>query len=153
MKKLSATRRGALDRQNHNAGSFLIKNPPISTLQYGSPPAQKFNPSGIDRRSVSHVAEMSPDAAIARLGAVARLAMQLFFAGNYALGEELTNDYATSTGDPGFTMPCRCGATECRGTVTGEDWRLPQLQERYGGHWVPVLLARIRAHGGNRAAG
>ena len=88
-------------------------------------------------------------------------APNLWWVGPYALaarreiaaGEELTNDYATSTGDPGFTMPCRCGATEYRGTVTGEDWRLPQLQERYGGHWVPVLLARIRAHGGNRAAG
>src|SRR5690242_16700387 len=32
-----------------------------------------------------------------------------------AAGEELTNDYATSTGEAAFTMPCRCGAALCRG--------------------------------------
>jgi hypothetical protein len=58
-------------------------------------------------------------------------------------GEELTNDYATSTGDPGFAMDCRCGTALCRGTVTGADWCRPDLQSRYGEHWVPVLLARI----------
>jgi hypothetical protein len=63
-----------------------------------------------------------------------------------AAGEELTSDYATSTGDPGFTLDCACGAPDlCRTTVTGEDWRLPELVERYGDHWVPALLARIRA--------
>ncbi|MEU7875338.1 hypothetical protein [Dactylosporangium sp. NPDC049140] len=31
------------------------------------------------------------------------------------------------------------------GVVTGDDWRRPELQARYGGHWVPALLARIRA--------
>jgi hypothetical protein len=51
---------------------------------------------------------------------------------------------AASTADPGFTMDCACGAPTslCRGTVTGDDWRLPELRERYGAHWVPVLLAR-----------
>jgi hypothetical protein len=58
-------------------------------------------------------------------------------------GEELTNDYATSTADPGFTMPCDCRASLCRGTITGDDWRRPDLQDRYGTHWVPALLARI----------
>ncbi|MCI4061622.1 SET domain-containing protein-lysine N-methyltransferase [Micromonospora sp. R77] len=61
-----------------------------------------------------------------------------------AAGEELTNDYGTSTGEPGFTMSCRCGSALCRGVVTGDDWRLPALRERYGEHWVPGLLARIR---------
>ncbi|WP_426510884.1 SET domain-containing protein [Dactylosporangium sp. McL0621] len=77
----------------------------------------------------------------------------LWWAGPYALvarrdvtaGEELTNDYATSTADPGFRMPCACGSRLCRGVVTGDDWRRPELQARYGGHWVPALLARIRA--------
>ena len=57
---------------------------------------------------------------------------------------ELTNDYATSTGEEGFAMPCRCGAAVCRGVVSGNDWELPELQQRYGEHWVPDLLARIR---------
>jgi hypothetical protein len=49
-----------------------------------------------------------------------------------AVGEELTNDYATSTGDPAFAMGCACGTALCRGTVTGDDWRRPDLQARYG---------------------
>ncbi|SNT60300.1 SET domain-containing protein [Asanoa hainanensis] len=61
-----------------------------------------------------------------------------------AAGTELTNDYATSTGDPAFTMPCRCGAAACRGVVTGRDWTRPDLQARYGPHWVPALLDRVR---------
>lgn len=60
-----------------------------------------------------------------------------------APGAELTNDYATSTADPGFTMSCVCGAALCRGTVTGDDWRRPELRARYGPHWVPALLARF----------
>ena len=62
-----------------------------------------------------------------------------------AAGEELTNDYAASTGDPAFRMACACGSPLCRGTVTGGDWRLPELRERYGEHWVPALRARIAA--------
>ncbi|MEO3750355.1 SET domain-containing protein-lysine N-methyltransferase [Streptomyces sp. B6B3] len=61
-------------------------------------------------------------------------------------GDELTSDYATSTWDSGFVMPCSCGAPiECRGTVTGDDWRRPELWARYGDHWTPALLARIAA--------
>jgi len=59
--------------------------------------------------------------------------------------EELTNDYATSTADPSFLLRCHCGSTRCRGMVTGEDWRIPELQQRYDGHWVPMLQRRIRA--------
>jgi hypothetical protein len=58
-------------------------------------------------------------------------------------GEELTNDYATSTGEAGFVMPCRCGSALCRGEVTGTDWTRPELRQRYGDHWVPALLGRI----------
>lgn len=60
-------------------------------------------------------------------------------------GEELTNDYATSTAEPAYRMDCRCGSHLCRGTVTGDDWRRADLRARYGGHWIPLLLARIAA--------
>jgi SET domain-containing protein len=59
-------------------------------------------------------------------------------------GEELTSDYATSTGVTGFTMACACGSSLCREVITGEDWRRPELQARYGDHWIPALLGRIR---------
>jgi hypothetical protein len=58
-------------------------------------------------------------------------------------GEELTNDYATSTAEPAFTMDCTCGAPLCRGTVTGDDWCRADLRDRYGEHWIPMLRARI----------
>lgn len=62
-----------------------------------------------------------------------------------APGEELTNDYATSTGIAEFRMDCACGSSLCRGTVTGTDWQRLDLQQRYGDHWTPGLLTLIRA--------
>lgn len=59
-------------------------------------------------------------------------------------GEEVTSDYATSTGVAGFAMDCACGSSLCRGVITGKDWRRADLQDRYGDHWIPLLLARIR---------
>lgn len=61
-----------------------------------------------------------------------------------AEGEEVTNDYATSTNAADFGMDCQCGAVRCRTKVTGNDWRLLDLQQRYGEHWVPALLTLIR---------
>jgi hypothetical protein len=61
-----------------------------------------------------------------------------------AAGQELTNDYATSTASDTYAMPCSCGSALCRGVITGGDWRLPELQGRYGDHWVPLLNRRIR---------
>jgi SET domain-containing protein len=59
-------------------------------------------------------------------------------------GEELTIDYATNTGAPNFSMRCSCGATGCRGVISSDDWRLPELQAAYAGHWVLALEERIR---------
>jgi uncharacterized protein len=61
------------------------------------------------------------------------------------VGEEVTSDYGTSTGVADFAMACACRSPLCRGVVTGEDWRRPDLQTRYGDHWIPMLLARIQA--------
>ncbi len=60
-------------------------------------------------------------------------------------GEELTVDYATHSAAAGFSMGCSCGASLCRGEVSSDDWRRPELQDRYRGHWVPVLADRIRS--------
>ena len=62
-----------------------------------------------------------------------------------AAGEELTNDYATSTGVAEYRMDCACGSPLCRGAVTGLDWQRIELQQRYGGHWTPGLLKLIRS--------
>lgn len=60
-------------------------------------------------------------------------------------GEEATIDYGTQSGAGGLMMACRCGSTECRGEITSDDWRRPDLQDRYRGHWVPALQQRIEA--------
>ncbi len=60
-------------------------------------------------------------------------------------GTEATVDYALHTSDPEFRMECRCGAAECRGVVTGDDWRRPDVQRRYAGHLSPFLNRRIAA--------
>lgn len=60
-------------------------------------------------------------------------------------GEEICYDYAMSDGSPYDGFECRCGAALCRGRVTGDDWMLEELWERYRGHFSPYLQARIDA--------
>lgn len=58
-------------------------------------------------------------------------------------GTELTIDYAMIDGDPAERMPCACGAASCRRMITGDDWRLPDLQQRYAGYFSRYLQDRI----------
>jgi hypothetical protein len=61
-----------------------------------------------------------------------------------APGEEVTGDYAVWESDPRYVIdPCACGASSCRGRFTGDDWRLPAVQARYAGHFLPYLAQRI----------
>lgn len=59
-------------------------------------------------------------------------------------GEELTLDYAMMDDEP-YEMRCRCGAKSCRGTITGFDWRKPELQKKYDGHFSWFIQRRIDA--------
>ncbi len=60
-----------------------------------------------------------------------------------ATGDEITIDYAVLTGVDDWSMECNCGAEACRGVVTGADWRRPDVQRRYAGHFSPFLNRRI----------
>lgn len=62
-------------------------------------------------------------------------------------GEELTIDYVLFTAQPAWSLeqPCHCGAMVCRQQITGEDWRLPAVQQRYYPHFSPFINARIEA--------
>ncbi len=62
---------------------------------------------------------------------------------NIAIGEEVCFDYAMSEDNHFDEFHCGCGAATCRGQVTGKDWQLPELQERYFGYFSPYLQARI----------
>jgi SET domain-containing protein len=56
--------------------------------------------------------------------------------------EELTHDWAT-TDDDDYELDCRCGAPTCRKVITGQDWRKPELQEKYRGHFSAYLADKI----------
>jgi hypothetical protein len=64
---------------------------------------------------------------------------------NIDAGEELTADYAMWEGDERWIAQweCRCGSRLCRKVITGKDWRLPDLQRRYKGHFSPFMNQRI----------
>ena len=57
-------------------------------------------------------------------------------------GEELTHDWAT-TDDDTYEMTCNCGTAHCRGTITGQDWRRRDIQERYRGYMSWYLQRKI----------
>ena len=57
--------------------------------------------------------------------------------------EEVVSDYATYTMAPDWSMDCSCRSSLCRGTVTGDDWRRPELQQRYAGHFAPPITRLI----------
>ena len=44
-----------------------------------------------------------------------------------AVGEELCFDYAMSEDNHFDEFPCVCGASTCRGQVTGKDWQIPDV--------------------------
>jgi uncharacterized protein len=59
-------------------------------------------------------------------------------------GEELTHDWAT-TDDLDYVMECRCGSSNCRGTISGQDWMKPELQEKYQGWFCWFIQRKIDA--------
>lgn len=67
-----------------------------------------------------------------------------------AKDDEVTFDYAMVVSESVgsqilFEMECNCGARNCRKRITEEDWRLPTLQRRYGGHFSQYLEEKINS--------
>ena len=62
-----------------------------------------------------------------------------------AADEELIVDYALfeANQDAVMSWQCVCGSPHCRKRVTGQDWRLLELQARYAGHFLPLIAKRI----------
>jgi hypothetical protein len=58
-------------------------------------------------------------------------------------GEEICFDYAMSDSSSYDEFDCGCGTRLCRKRVTGADWMLPELWDRYEGHFSPYLERRI----------
>lgn len=92
----------------------------------------------LPRRTTVRFANHSCDPTLWHVGPFALAARR-----DLRAGEEITVDYGTQSGADGLVMDCRCGTGLCRGQITSDDWRLPDLRRRYHGHWVPALQRRI----------
>jgi len=58
-------------------------------------------------------------------------------------GDELCFDYAMSDTNDYDEFVCECGLSSCRRLVTGGDWKLPHLQERYRGYFSTYIERKI----------
>lgn len=60
-------------------------------------------------------------------------------------GEEITADYVLWEADENYVAKweCKCGSSLCRKRITGKDWKMSELQERYSQHFSPLLNKRI----------
>ncbi len=60
-----------------------------------------------------------------------------------AVDDEICFDYAMSDSSDYDEFECHCGTPNCRKRITGNDWKLPELQQRYAGYFSPYLQNRI----------
>ena len=42
-----------------------------------------------------------------------------------------------------FEMECKCGSSNCRKRITEEDWKIPELREKYNGYFSQYLQEKI----------
>lgn len=67
-------------------------------------------------------------------------------------GEEVCFDYAMCDTMPYDEFECKCGAPNCRGWISGNDWQRPELQKRYAGFFSPHVQRRIDAQRAEKRA-
>ncbi|MFA5188968.1 MAG: SET domain-containing protein-lysine N-methyltransferase [Patescibacteria group bacterium] len=58
-------------------------------------------------------------------------------------GEELTNDYAMWLSDNKYQLECKCSQQGCRRVITGNDWKMPNLQQKYKGYFSQYIQRKI----------
>jgi uncharacterized protein len=60
-----------------------------------------------------------------------------------SIGEEICLDYAMCDGSSYDEFDCSCGTPSCRGHITGDDWKRPELWDLYEGYFSPYIQRRI----------
>jgi len=60
-------------------------------------------------------------------------------------GEELCHDYAMTYAMRDYNLKCKCGSKNCRKIITGNDWKLKELQDKYKNHFVWFILKKIKS--------
>ena len=94
----------------------------------GEPPP--FSPADL----VNHSCE--PNCGI--IGSCVMVAMR-----DVAAGEELCFDYAMTDTNDYDEFVCSCGTPSVAVLITGGDWKLPELQERYAGFFSSYITRKI----------
>ena len=56
--------------------------------------------------------------------------------------EELTVDYAFIDNED-YSFNCTCGAKNCRKVITGRDWRIKEIQDKYYEYFANYLKQKI----------
>ncbi len=56
--------------------------------------------------------------------------------------EELTTDYAFIDNED-YQFECTCGSKNCRKVVTGYDWKIKELQDKYYDYFAQYLKEKI----------
>jgi SET domain-containing protein len=75
---------------------------------------------------------------IGMLGNIVGIAMR-----DIKKGEELVQDYATIDARE-YKFKCHCGSNNCRGLITGNDWKIVNLQKKYEGYFSSYIAEKIR---------
>lgn len=57
-------------------------------------------------------------------------------------GEEITQDYGLID-NYDYKLECTCGSDNCRGTITGFDWKIKELQDKYYDYFAQYLKDKI----------
>ena len=60
------------------------------------------------------------------------------------IGEELTFDYAMTDSSQYDEFKCFCGKDNCRGKITGKDWKDPNLQSKYKNYFSSFITKLIK---------
>ena len=60
------------------------------------------------------------------------------------IGEELTFDYAMTDSSQYDEFKCFCGKENCRGKITGKDWKDPNLQSKYKNYFSSFITKLIK---------
>ena len=61
---------------------------------------------------------------------------------NIEAGEELCLDYAMALNND-YKLHCNCGSVDCRGWITGTDWKRAELQKRYDKYFSWFIYKKI----------
>lgn len=72
---------------------------------------------------------------------------------NIKKGEQVTFDYAMVLSKAKnvsfYKIKCFCGSKNCRGYVTEDDWKKPELQKKYDGYFQWYLQDKIKRYENN----